>query len=364
MGLTLAGCLQAAGGRGDDSLSELSCEAVQGQLVQQVACLPAGDGLLLQVMPGTQVKLETHTAALTFDSTVYWELADTRMIVSALDGVAVLESGESTRIVRNGTQAFLERADDTVETTGPPSDPRVIPSDTLAALPLNQLARPVSASTDSEATSQPTPMPAPTQAPAQVGATSAPSATSDNTVQAVGVDVATPTSLPDSTGADGGSCTPNPDWTGRYTVESGDTLFRISQTYGVGIDAMIEANCLDNPDQLALGQELRVPPDEPTAAVTQAQGTSPQPTQPQATVTPAGSNRADFSGAPETLSAGQCATLSWAVSSARMVSLEGDPVAQEGQAEVCPASTTTYSLLVVYDDGSQVGYAVTITVTS
>lgn len=44
-----------------------------------------------------------------------------------------------------------------------------------------------------------------------------------------------------------------------YTVKSGDTLWGISQSTGVSVQGLTQANGLTNPDQLAVGQVLKIP---------------------------------------------------------------------------------------------------------
>lgn len=44
-----------------------------------------------------------------------------------------------------------------------------------------------------------------------------------------------------------------------YTVKSGDTLWKIAQLTGVSVQALIQANNLTNPDQLSIGQVLKIP---------------------------------------------------------------------------------------------------------
>ena len=44
-----------------------------------------------------------------------------------------------------------------------------------------------------------------------------------------------------------------------HTVQAGETLFTIASQYGVTIDAITTANNLSNADQLAVGQQLRIP---------------------------------------------------------------------------------------------------------
>jgi hypothetical protein len=51
-----------------------------------------------------------------------------------------------------------------------------------------------------------------------------------------------------------------------YIVQAGDTLYDIALRYGVTVDEIVEANNLENPDVLKIGQELIIPLPEPTAA--------------------------------------------------------------------------------------------------
>ena len=46
-----------------------------------------------------------------------------------------------------------------------------------------------------------------------------------------------------------------------YTVAAGDTLSRIAKKYGVTVDQIVKANPqIKNPDKLALGAQLVIPP--------------------------------------------------------------------------------------------------------
>lgn len=51
-----------------------------------------------------------------------------------------------------------------------------------------------------------------------------------------------------------------------YEVQPGDTLSSIASSQGVGIDELIAANSLTNPDLLAPGDVLTIPGEEVTAA--------------------------------------------------------------------------------------------------
>ncbi len=51
----------------------------------------------------------------------------------------------------------------------------------------------------------------------------------------------------------------NSDAGALYTVQSGDTLWSLSQRWGTSVDDLVRINELSNPDSLRLGQRLRVP---------------------------------------------------------------------------------------------------------
>jgi LasA protease len=48
-----------------------------------------------------------------------------------------------------------------------------------------------------------------------------------------------------------------------YVVKSGDTLGQIAQRYSVGLDSLVQANSLVNPNLLSVGQVLTIPPPDP-----------------------------------------------------------------------------------------------------
>lgn len=62
-------------------------------------------------------------------------------------------------------------------------------------------------------------------------------------------DTPTPTAIP---------CTPRTDWA-TYTVQHGNTLATIAAQVGSNTTELVNANCLSNPDQIFVGQELYVP---------------------------------------------------------------------------------------------------------
>jgi LysM repeat protein len=51
-----------------------------------------------------------------------------------------------------------------------------------------------------------------------------------------------------------------------YVVEEGDTLWSIAQDYDTTVEAIVAANDLDEPESIAIGDELIIPPPDESAA--------------------------------------------------------------------------------------------------
>ena len=49
-----------------------------------------------------------------------------------------------------------------------------------------------------------------------------------------------------------------------YTIKKGDTLFKISNTFNIPLETLIEVNGLTKPDNLAVGQNIFIPTNNPT----------------------------------------------------------------------------------------------------
>jgi LysM repeat protein len=54
-------------------------------------------------------------------------------------------------------------------------------------------------------------------------------------------------------------CAPRKDWKLTYTVQRDDALARIADLYDTTVQALVEGNCLSNPNLIVIGQTLRVP---------------------------------------------------------------------------------------------------------
>src|SRR5690606_3035550 len=65
--------------------------------------------------------------------------------------------------------------------------------------------------------------------------------------------------------------TPAPDAVQTYTIQPGDTLWKLSQQWNVSLDALVAANGqLSNPDQLSPGQVINVPKNLTTGITAQS----------------------------------------------------------------------------------------------
>jgi hypothetical protein len=137
-----------------------------------------------------------------------------------------------------------------------------------------------------------------------------------------------------------GDCTLREDWGQSYTVEAGDVLEEIAEAYGLTIEEIAEANCLIDPSRLRIGQVLRIAGDTPTATAS------------------AIAFRADS----YSLSEGECTILRWDAFNVSEVRLINGEVLQNSFLEVCPTETTTYTLQVVFLDGTETEGELTITV--
>jgi len=64
-----------------------------------------------------------------------------------------------------------------------------------------------------------------------------------------------------------------------YTIQQGDTLYGIAQSFGITLDDLIAFNGITDPDAIEAGQRLKVPPVgasiPPASTTTVAQTTTP-----------------------------------------------------------------------------------------
>jgi LysM repeat protein len=93
-------------------------------------------------------------------------------------------------------------------------------------------------------------------------------ATHNNLPNANAIYVGQELKIPTEAGAPGGTPTPTPQPPAEtsYVVQAGDTLYRIGQLYNISWVQIAEANGLVNPNQIYVGQELKIPGSAPAPA--------------------------------------------------------------------------------------------------
>lgn len=289
--------------------------------VGSTTCASAPDSaLLLQSPEGSQATLTINGASVTLGSTLYvTSVQNDEMEIATIEGSAVVSAFNTTRIIQPGAKIGMSLGgSDGLQVAGPPSEPEPFDSQAVARAPLGLLERQV----------QPPPPIAP------VTATSAPV----NTVAPV--------------------CAPRSDWNFAYIVQAGDTLSRIAQASGISLAELQQGNCIANPNQLQVGQVIRVPvvpataipPTKAAPTATATIAATPTPTDPNL--------RADST----LIQQGECTTIRWDVANIKQVYFEGQPTVGSSSQQVCPRADTTYTLLVVQPDGKQVPYAIRISV--
>lgn len=185
-------------------------------------------------------------------------LAVTIVIAATLLGGLILALGDNARagsgaadqptstIFRISTLPPDTQPFSTTTPTGRPVSPTRAPQTTIVVIPSST---PVTATREPAVTSSTTP----TQRPAAS---------------------LVPTSTP---------CRPPQGWQ-PYVVQSGETLFEIGLRYGLLVNEIMEANCLESAN-IGAGDVLRVPPVTPRVTATARVETTPT-TAPQLTLTP------------------------------------------------------------------------------
>ena len=73
----------------------------------------------------------------------------------------------------------------------------------------------------------------------------------------------TPSPTPTASATPGATITATLPAVITHTVQPGETLSAIALTYGTTVETIVEANHLENPDQLQIGQQLVIPIRKP-----------------------------------------------------------------------------------------------------
>lgn len=290
--------------------------------VTSTACASAPkSAMLVQSPEGTQATMTINGATVTLGSTLYFTAnAGSEMTIATIEGQAIVSAFNTTRIAQAGAQVRLPLGGaDSLQVVGAPSEPEPFDVQAVSQAPIPLLERNVAVGPAISATNSPAPT---------------------NTSASVPVQ---PTSvLP---------CTPRADWTATYIIQRGDTLFSVAQRFNLTLAQLQQANCISDPNRLQVGQTLRVPFQLPTSV--------PATTAPVGTATPTNPNlRADKT----FLKPGECTTIRWDVANVSQVYFEGQPTVGSSSQQVCPTTSSTYTLLVIHPDGKQVPYTLRIDV--
>ncbi len=276
--------------------------------------------LLLQSPEGSQATMTINGATISLGSTAYLTAEqNSELTVATIEGSAVVSAANITRVVQPGAQVHLPLGGgDGLQVSGPPSQPEPFDVQAVGQAPLPLLERQV-----------------------QVPAPIAPVVPTNTSVSVPVVPTA---------------CVVRADWNFSYTIQTGDTLFRVAQSFGLSVADLQKGNCITDANQIGVGQVIRVPRQLVTAA---PQATA-QPALPTNTIVPTAINpnlRADST----QLQQGECTTIRWDVTNVSQVYFQGQPVTTNSQ-QVCPRVDTTYTLLLNYQDGRQLPYSVRVLV--
>ena len=291
MWLILSACGQA-----DTPATPMLCNSYPLKTTSLPNCIALNTGTLIQTALNQQSQVFIDRIELTIQGTVYIQPTDNKLSVAVLEGTTLIG-------IANSITSVYEHQEITIDANLILSDTQPYDIESINALPLNQLERSVT-------------IILPTA-----------------TVEVI------PTQAPDC---------PRPDnWIDQYTVKSGDTLTTIAKAIGESLIDLQSANCIDNPNNLRVGQILIVP-----------QGTMPTP-QLAPTFTP---SAVFFRADSEMINSGSCTVLRWDIQNIRELLLDEDIVSGQTSQEICPALTTSYTLTVRYFDDTQSEHHITITV--
>lgn len=170
-----------------------------------------------------------------------------KMILLSISGVGVLMAMFWVAVIMLNQEQITETPLSTLEPTATPEinmDAVEIPPNT----PLPSLT-PTQTLLPPPTLEPPTPLPQPTNTP---DATATPIIPLSGIIPPLhGLETATPTNQV--------ACVPRKDWTLTYEVTHDDALVKIADKYQTSVDALVQANCLEDANVIYLGQQLRVP---------------------------------------------------------------------------------------------------------
>ncbi len=280
--------------------------------------------VMIQSPQGSQVSMNINGADVTLGSTAYITAnPDTeRMTFAILEGTGVISADGVTKIIQPGMKTGIPLGGaDGLQAAGPPSDPAPYDNTLIENVPINLLGRQITPP-NGNGSGQPQPPPAATDTP-------------------------TPTAE--------AACTPRTDWPYRYVIQPNDNVASIALKLNMRTADLQAGNCIADPNRLIAGQTIHVP--RPVATST------PRPT---ATLTASPTSLAmigpNLRADTNPIMYGDCTTIRWDVDNINQVYFEGMGVVGHGSEDVCPSSSTTYTLQVILRDGSQQNFQITIMV--
>lgn len=269
---------------------------------------------LFQNIGTEQITLQSREVSVVFSGTLMIEYTEAQIIIAVLEERAVVGANGRTRIIQSGSQVTITFNDDEVNQA---SDAE--PLQALEDIPLERLVRTIPI---------PEIMATATQAPESAEVTSEmPEATNELVI------------------TDESGCVIPRGWNARYIVKRGDILALVAQEQGLTVEQMVEANCLDNPGRLLIGQGLRIPDISPTPIIL--------------TTTGGIGFRADN----VAIRKGECTMLRWDSIHAIAVYIDDNLMDEANLLEICPEETTIYTLHASMSDGTQIEHSLTISLT-
>jgi LysM repeat protein len=301
-------------------------------LPEDISCTELDEtNAVLQSASENPVTISDGTFTITIRGTVQLRRFSDRFLVNALEGSTVVSVSERTRVLRGQQRLELQIVDGQVQP--PEGGAESLADDELTAIAVEMTPHPEATDAVVDSTSEVT-----EDADNAVDTPdSDENEPEDETTEVVQVTATRQVNVRANISAD---CEPRSDWNNTYTVQRGDVLELVARDFGSTVQDMALANCLANPGVLAIGQILRVPGERPT-------------------LTP---SAIAFNADATTLAAGDCTTLRWDVFNVEAVYINDEQTTSTNIRRVCPETTTTYTLRVVYRDDSEINREVTITV--
>ena len=310
----LALLLAACGGRGNSDPTpddNSNCFGFSVDAPDNITCIESGDAsAVVQANPDASAILQQEALQLEISGTVIIERTEEATRITALEGNNSITFEEETLELAQGSRIEFPIVEGVLQS------PQAVEETDISDISVpEELPRNI----------RPSETPEPEETPeVTVEPITDTSEIDDNTPQEAVADLAD--------GCDSA-------WTNVYVVQSGDVLSIIARNYGTTVEEMTINNCLLNPSRLAIEQVLRVPKAVPL------------------TPTP---NVFFFFASESTLYDGNCTLLRWDAINVQTIFLDGDEVDNTGLETVCPEETTTYTLKIMYPDGSEVERETTV----